>query len=334
MRKKRSSAKSAKSDKLPKKGRAPKKAIKRKSLARTTSETRIKELERIVADLEEREKLYKTVFEFANDQIVLLDTEGRVAEVNEAVKSIFGYTREDVIGTKYYDLSIFPPEVARELEENFDHDFMYREISPILEMELIGKNGHKIYAEITTRPVDRKGAVFGMVVVLRDVTDKKLAEMALSEHRDNLEALVEQRTRNLEEANTALKVLLRSREEDKIELEERMMINVTGLVFPFIEELKNTKLSSQQKRYVDILENNIKNFISPFLYKITSRYISLTPTELKVADLIKQGKRTKEIAESLKMSERTVEKHRYQIRKKIGIKDRKVSLATHLMSMK
>ena len=153
----------------------------------------------------------------------------------------------------------------------------------------------------------------------------------MSRHR---EALVEQRTRNLEEANTALKVLVRSREEDKNELEEKMMANVTGLVFPFIEELKNTQLSSQQARYVNILENNIKNLISPFLYKITSRFSSLTPTELKVADLIKQGLRTKEIALSLKMSERTVEKHRYQIRKKIGLKDRKTSLATHLLSMK
>ena len=318
----------------PKKGGPPRREAKRKSPTRADPERRIKELEKTIADLEEREKLYKTLFEFANDQIVLLDKEGRIAEVNEAVKSIFGYTRDDVIGKKYYDLSIFPAEVARELKDSFDHDFMHREISPILEMELIGKNGHKIYAEITTRPVDRNGVATGMVVVLRDVTDKKKAEMALSEHRDNLEALVEQRTRNLEEANTALKVLVRSREEDKNELEERMMTNVTGLVFPFFEELKNTRLSSQQARYVDILENNIKNLISPFLYKITSRYISLTPTELKVADLIKQGQRTKEIAESLKMSERTVEKHRYQIRKKMGIKDRKVSLATHLMSMK
>ena len=84
---------------------------------------------------------------------------------------------------------------------------------------------------------------------------------------------------------------------------------------------------------VDILQSNLKEIISPFSRKLSSKYLGLTPTEIRVANLIKDDKTTKEIAEFMNMSEKTVETHRAHIRRKIGIKHKKVNLKTYLSSL-
>ena len=83
----------------------------------------------------------------------------------------------------------------------------------------------------------------------------------------------------------------------------------------------------------DILESNLSEAVSPFLHRLSSKYLGLTPMEIRVASLIKQGKSTKEIAELFGLSLRTIESHRESIREKIGIKNKKANLRTHLISM-
>lgn len=141
------------------------------------------------------------------------------------------------------------------------------------------------------------------------------------------------KTRNLEEANTALKVLLKRRDEDRIELEEKMLFNIKELVEPYLEILKRSGMNARQMNYLNILASNIAEITSPFIREMTGHYLKLTPTEIKVANLVKQGKTTKDIAELLNLSPRTVETHRNNVRKKIGIKNKKENLRTHLLSL-
>ncbi|HOJ15012.1 MAG TPA: helix-turn-helix transcriptional regulator, partial [Deltaproteobacteria bacterium] len=83
----------------------------------------------------------------------------------------------------------------------------------------------------------------------------------------------------------------------------------------------------------EILESNLNDIISPFLKKLSSHYLNLTPTEIQVADLIKDGKSTKQIAEVLGISERAVEFHRNNIRDKLGLKNSKTNLRSYLMTL-
>ena len=141
------------------------------------------------------------------------------------------------------------------------------------------------------------------------------------------------KTRNLQEVNTALRVLLKKRDDDKKELEGKVLSNVKELVVPYLEKLKKSELNERQRAFTDILESNLKDVISPFSQKLSYWYLELTPTEIQVANLVKQGKTTKEIAGILNLSSQTIEFHRKNIRGKIGIKNKKANLRTHLLSI-
>ena len=144
---------------------------------------------------------------------------------------------------------------------------------------------------------------------------------------------MEQKTLNLEEMNSALKILLERREEDRKELEEKVLFNVKGLVVQYIERLRGSNLDKRQLGYLEILESNLNSIISPFSRKMSSKYLNLTPVEVQVADLIRQGKTTKEIAVIFNLSTRTIEFHRQNIRKKLGLKEKKANLRTSLLAL-
>jgi DNA-binding CsgD family transcriptional regulator len=103
---------------------------------------------------------------------------------------------------------------------------------------------------------------------------------------------------------------------------------------PYIEKLNKSRLDGSQKAYVSILESNLNDIISPFPRRLSSVYLGLTPTEVEVANLVKHGQTTKEIAEVLNLSVRTVDTHRYNMRRKLGISNKKANLRTHLLSIK
>ena len=130
-----------------------------------------------------------------------------------------------------------------------------------------------------------------------------------------------------------MKVLLMKKEENRVDLEEKMVSNVRELIFPYLIKLNKGRLPDKEKAFVNIIESNLKEIISPFAHSLTSVYPGLTPTEIQVANLIKQGKTTKDIAELSNLSSRTIEFHRDNIRTKLGIKNKKINLRTHLLSL-
>ena len=168
-----------------------------------------------------------------------------------------------------------------------------------------------------------------IAVRLGHIIEHKWAEQELKQRDKDLE----DNNKSLEELNIALKVLLRKREEDKAVLEQRILLNARELVLPYLKKLKDGGLDGEQKTFADILESRINDIISPFLHSLTVVYKDLTPKEIQVADLVKQGKTTKEIAELLNASPRAVEFHRHNLRKKLGLRNEKANLRSHLLSL-
>lgn len=171
------------------------------------------------------------------------------------------------------------------------------------------------------------------------ILNKRLKQ-EIKEHKRTEDSLLEReweleiKTKNLEETNAALKILLRKREEDKTELEEKVLANMKELVMPYLEKLKRSGLNDRQKNFLGIMESNLDDIVSPFVHGLSDRYLMLTPSEIRVANLVKQGKNTKEIADLVSLSPRTIESYRDSIREKLGIKNKKINLRTYLLSIK
>jgi DNA-binding CsgD family transcriptional regulator len=99
-------------------------------------------------------------------------------------------------------------------------------------------------------------------------------------------------------------------------------------------KLKNRRrLGNKEKAYIDIIESNINEIISPFVRSISAKFFKLTPTEMQVINLIRRGKTTKEIADTMNLATSTIDFHRNNIRKKIGINNKPINLSTYLSSL-
>ena len=162
---------------------------------------------------------------------------------------------------------------------------------------------------------------------------RALNELAERNERKKAENELRLKSKSLEEANTALKVLLQHRDEDRKAMEEKVITNVKKLALPYIEKLKTLKLNENQLTYVKIIEDHLKDIVSPFLRNLTIEHLDFTPREIQITSLVKEGRTTKEITEFLNISATAVDFHRKNIRMKLGIKNKKTNLRSFLLSM-
>lgn len=201
-----------------------------------------------------------------------------------------------------------------------------------------------------TKPFDERE----LRIVVEIAFYKHEMERLLKENKAALEVKVHERTHELEsaiemlktaekklkihasdlaESNAALKVLLKKREQDQRDFESNMLANIKHLIMPYLEKLKKNKMESDELIYLNIIESNLSEIVSPFSARLSVQYLDFTPREIMVADLIKDGKQDKDIMEILNVSLDTVKAHRKNIRKKLGINNKKINLRTKLLSL-
>jgi PAS domain S-box-containing protein len=289
--------------------------------------TDITERRRAQEALRQSEQKYRELFENANDIIFILDFDGKILSCNAAASKTYGYEPEQLVGLSIENLldQDYVPVVRKLIRQKAGDT----EVQSPQEFLTFTRDGEAVWVEVSARIMRENGRQVSIHGIARNITERKKMEEALKKRERELE----EKSRNLEDANTALTVLLKRREEDKAELEEKVICNMRELILPYIENLKMTHIDSHQLNQLEILERNLNEIVSPFLRNLSSKYPSLTPTEIKVINFIKEGRTTKEIAKLLKVSARTVEVHRNNIRKKLRLKNRKANLRSHLLSL-
>jgi PAS domain S-box-containing protein len=267
--------------------------------------------------------------------------------------AILGYTLDEIDpNISSWEKLIHPDDKSRVMDRLNRH--MAGE-SPRYQSEhrLLGKNGNWVWVLDVGKVVERdaNNAPVRMAGTKVDISRRKKMEADLELLNEELEKRIEKRTRKLKqseqslirsqkdlrsksehltEVNNALKILLKKSDENKKEIEENVLANVTELIVPYLDKIEEKKLIEAQKVYMRIIRSNLDEIVSSFSRKLTSKYLNLTHAEITVANLIKQGKTTKEIASLLYLSSKTIETQRRNIRKKIGINRKKINLRTYL----
>jgi PAS domain S-box-containing protein len=281
----------------------------------------------IEEELRESEENFRALAENANDGILIAaGEEGANVYANKRAAEITGYSIAELLEIGLYEL--VAPDRVKKVADRYTRSFMGKMVPSQYEASLVRKNGEILPAELSIARSVWRGEP-ASIVLIRDITERKRREEALR----NREAELLEKSGRLEEVNAALKVLLKRREEDKEELAENVVSNVRELVFPYLEKLTKSQLGSRQSTIVDILQSNMEEIVSPFVTKLSSKFLNLTPTEIKIAGLIRDGRTTKDIAALLRLSENTIMFHRYNIRSKLRLKNKKVNLRSYLKSL-
>jgi PAS domain S-box-containing protein len=269
---------------------------------------------------------YRTVFETTGTAMLIIDEDMTVAFMNREFEKLSGYVKSEVEGRRTWTDFIIPDDIKR-MKKYHRLRRKNPEAAPsCYECRARDRTGQNrdIFLNVAMIP----GTTMS-VVSMMDISERKQAMKALEKREQDLAA----ESRRLQEMNTALKVLLRQREDDRQEIEKKVLSNVRKLVLPYVEKLSHTPMSPVQTGYLDVIDTNLKNVISPFLRNLTAVQMDFTPREIEAANLVREGKTAKEIAGLLNLSVRSVEFHKDNIRRKLGLSNKKVNLRTHLMAL-
>ena len=142
-----------------------------------------------------------------------------------------------------------------------------------------------------------------------------------------------EKAQNLEEVNSALRVLLQRREQDRKEIQESVILNLKATVWPHLKKMRNCGLTKEHSDCIGLIENSLVNIVSPFTRSLADRSLGISHAQIRVAELVKTGMTNKEIADSLHISEGTVRSHRQELRKKLGLTNHKANLRVYLQSL-
>jgi len=291
--------------------------------------------------LRRSEQEYRELFFYAPIGIVQTSLDGRPLNINPELVRILGYGSPEEFISQVPDMTqlVYADPGQRTDLINL---LLKGENSGVSGFECCysKKNGDIITVNLHARIVrDHTGGIHKLEAFIEDVSERRRLEDLLRKAKENLENQVEERTaelkrkaKHLEEANTALKVLLNRSELDRRELEETVLSNIKSLIEPSLEMLRKSRWSPDEKRYLDLMESHIKGITSPFVKNLSQVCMNLTRTEMRIASLIRDGRTTREIAKLLRLSQYAVIFHRRNIRRKLCIKGKKINLITYLQS--
>ncbi len=248
-------------------------------------------------------------------------------DINQAELDMIGYTYEEVVGKKTWADLIVPEEQF--LFQKHWHDLNKHGKVLNLYYTLIHKDGHRLRVVLNaTAKFDQAGNLINTRGSVMDITQKEKIEEALKLSARELQ----EQKQALEQKNSALREILAQIEIEKNQIKDDVMANVEKVILPTLDKLRR-KGSTLDRKNILLLEENLKQLTAGFGRAISQRQWGLTAREIEICDMIKNGQSTKEMAELLRTSCRTIENQRNRIRKKLDISQKNINLATYLQSL-
>jgi PAS domain S-box-containing protein len=285
--------------------------------------------------LRESEARYRAIVDQVEDPICRFDTDLRLLFFNEATCQRFDRSADELQTARFTDL------LSEEQIESFERCLTGLDDerqTGLFEHALNPGDSGKRWLQWSLRVLlDDAGQATEYQAVGRDITVRmgiedtlRKSNRALEQQREADNRNLTEKTAQLAELETTLKVILRYQEADRDSVQQSVISNVQGLILPFVERVRNCLNDPKALAYLEVVETGLADIVSPFMRRMAATFANLTPAEIRVSHFIKQGLTTKEIAELLNLSTRTIEAYRNSIRKKMGIANRKVNLRSYL----
>lgn len=272
----------------------------------------------------ESKELFYKAFASAPVMITISKIEdGTYIEVNDTFVNCTGYTKDQAIGKTSIELGFIRKEDRAYLKRNIIETGHIRHV----ELNLLTQDGSAMTCLYSGEEII-VGGKKRLLSTAVDITDRKQKEDLLSAKQSELEAY----SKKLEDMNTALNVLVDHKSQEKEAFKQEIITLFENLVFPYLSNSASNKNANSLPGTLSIIERNIKEILLKGSKRKFSLYMDLTPMESQIAQMIKEGKTSKDIANSLKMSVHTVYFHRDNIRKKLDLKKSKTNLKSYLQS--
>ncbi len=294
-------------------------------------EDEVLQLRQLATILIDRTDWYQIIFNTCPFGIVIIDLDFRLQDANSAFLEMLNY--QSVEELKDANIQGLIPEEHRcnETEKAKIVDALYCEGISNLDSNLQILNGPIIPVNLTACVAkNKKGNPLKVAVFVENRTVRIQSKNLLNQKDLEIQKLEQ----NLEEQKNFHKIILEQARKNQKDMEESIVLNIKTTVFPYLGKLQHTtELTDYQIEYLDLVKSQLLEVISPFYSELSSRHSDLTPTELRIAGLVRDGKTTKDIAKLLNLSAGTVEFHRNNLRKKLRIRNTNINLRSHLLSL-
>jgi PAS domain S-box-containing protein len=317
--------------------------------------------ERVKAEqaLRRSEQRFRLLADFTHDWEYWIAPDGNYIYVSPSCERITGYHPDEFIRDTGLFEKIIHPDDGALIRGHFNKDLLCKETKS-LDFRIRTRNGKERWIAHICLPVyDDNGQFAGRRASNRDITERKLAQEALNEAQKDLERRVEERTKELKtsakklktkqkelashkaklelvnkdllETNRAVTVLARNIDKHRRDEESRFAKTISSKILPLVEDLKKAKTLDNVLLGLDFLTVNVQDLSNDLTGKM-NLLASLTPTELRLASMIKKGLPSRRIADKLCVSLHTIKSHRRNIRKKLNIQNSTINLESYLRS--
>ena len=269
--------------------------------------------------LREVNELHRVLFRLPSPAMQV-DASGAKLDADERALAFFERTRDEMLAATIRD--DFPPEVCAAVAGELDRDG--RPVELDVTCTVHGKSKTLLLTIIPAHLGDERS----YFLLGADITEQQAMQDELSRSE---RALRRQATIS-DERNTALRVLLEQREHDRRELEQRIVENVEHLIDPTLDRLSRALRHRPERLEIEAVRMNLREIVGPFGHRIagTNGGRPLTRRETEVANLVRLGNTSAEIAKALHISTSSVAFHRANVRRKLGLPKGGPRLETHL----
>ena len=150
--------------------------------------TERKKAEKLIRESEEK---FRGLFDCSTDGMMILDARGQILDVNSQALEFFGLSKEKMIGNNFLNMGLLTPKSMSIVVNQFQ-DLLFNKIATSQETEVIDKDGKIVDAELSSFFLLKKqNEVNNFVLLIRDIRDRKQAEIKLSREHSLLQTLMD-----------------------------------------------------------------------------------------------------------------------------------------------